>query len=107
MCEGHGSNFMSVSVCVCVCMCMYVCVCLLPCYSSDILVYMFKVRVSCRLSKVCIVWTSLKMFRDMELFVCYNDQRHFFFDKKTPMVLDTIKSGTVYEPLAGSDDYLH
>ena len=51
------------------------------CYraSSYIPGLMSKVRrhtVSCRILKICIVWTSLKMFRsgDMALFACHNDR---------------------------------
>ena len=74
------------------------------------LVYMSKVMrhtVSYRLLKICIVWTSLKTFHlgDMVSFACHNDRRlGFFSTKNTPMVLDTIRSGIVYEPLSRSDD---
>ena len=73
------------------------------------LVYMSKVSrytVSCRFSKICIVWTLLKTFSsgDMvfNLFASYNYQRcSSFSTKNTPMV---ITKGIVYEPLARSDD---
>ena len=47
------------------------------------------------------------MFRsvDMALFACHNDrQLGSFWTKNTPMVLDTITNGIVYEALARSDD---
>ena len=52
------------------------------------------------------MWTSLKMFRsgDIALFACHDDQR---LGSNTPMVLDKITSGIVYEPLAKSDDCLN
>ena len=73
------------------------------------LVYISKVRrheVSYRLLKICVVWTLLKTFRSthMVLFVCHNDwQLGSFSTKNTPMVLDSIRNGMVYEPLARSD----
>ena len=73
----------------------------------------FKLRrhiVSCRLLKICIVWTLLKIFPsgDMALFACHNDQRLGSFSAKNrSMVLDTIGNGIVYEPLARSDNYLN
>ena len=81
--------------------------------AATYLVYMSKVRrytVSSRLLKICIVWTSLKMFcsGDMALFACHNDRRlSSSSTKNTPMVLDTITNGLVYEPLARNDDYLN
>ena len=81
--------------------------------AATYLVYESKTRwhtVSCRLLKVCIVWTSLKSFclGDMASFACHDDQRlRSFSTKNTPMVLDTIINGTVYEPLARIDDYLN
>ena len=69
---------------MCVCMFVRLSVRLSVCVSVTVLVathlvYMSKVRrytVSCRLLKVCIVWTSLKMFHlgDMASFACHNDQ---------------------------------
>ena len=70
------------------------------------LVYKSKVRrhsVSCRHLKICIVWTLLKTFHsgDMVTFACNDDQGlGSFSTKNTPMVLDTITNGTVYETLA-------
>ena len=95
-----------------------VCVCLSDCVSvtalvATYLVYMSKVRwhaVSCRLLKIYIVWTMLKMFRsgDMVLFACHDDQQlGSFSTKNTPMVLNTIRNCIVYELLARSDDYLN
>ena len=76
------------------------------------LVYMSKVTrhtVSCRLSKICIVWTSLKTFPSGKALLASQDDRRLgsFSTKNTPVVLDTIRNGTVYEPLARSDDYLN
>ena len=76
---------------------------------------MSKVRqntVSCRLLKICTctVWTSLKTFHsgDMASFAFHDDwQLGSFSTKTTPMVLDTITNGVVYEPQASSDDYLN
>ena len=50
----------------------------------------------------------LKTFRlrDMASFSCRNDRLRSFLTKNTPMVLDTIRNGIVYEPLARNDDYL-
>ena len=56
MCEGYGSRFVCVCVCVCVCV---------TALAAKYFVCMSKVRhhrVPCRLLKICIVWTSLKMF---------------------------------------------
>ena len=67
---------------------------------------MWRHTVSCRLLKICIMWTSLKTFclRDMASFACHNGWRlGSFWTKNTPMVLDTIRNGIVYEPLARSD----
>ena len=77
------------------------------------LVYMSKVTmytVSCWLLNICIVWTSLKKFRsgDMALLAYHDDRRlGSFSTKNAPMILDTITNDTVYEPQAGSDDYLN
>ena len=77
------------------------------------LVFMSKVRryrVSCRLLQIRIAWTSLKTLRsgDMASFACHDDRRlGSFSTKNTPMVLDTIRNGTVYEPLGRSNDYLN
>ena len=77
------------------------------------LVHMSKLRqytVSCRLLKICIVWTPLKTFDsgDMALSACDDDRQLGAFSiKNTPMVLETITNGIVYEPLARSDDYLN
>ena len=44
----------------------------------------------------------------MALFACHNDWRlGSFSTKDTPMVLDTITNGIVYELLAKSDNYLN
>ena len=81
--------------------------------AATYLVYMSKLRqhtVSSRLLKICIVWTSLKTFHlgDMASFACHDDrQLSSFSTKSTPIVLDTITNGTVYEPLARSDNYLN
>ena len=81
--------------------------------AATYLAYMSKVRrytVSCRLLKICIVWTSLKTFRsgDMALLACHDDrQLSSLSTKNTPMVFGTITKGIVYEPLARSDDYLN
>ena len=56
------------------------------------------------------MWTLLKTFDsgDMALFACHDDRRLDSFSiKNTPMVLETITNGTVYEPLARSDGYLN
>ena len=66
--------------------------------------------VSCRLLKIWVVWTSLKTFPsgDMALFACHDDRRlGSFSTKNTPIVLDTIRNGIVYEPPARSDDHLN
>ena len=43
----------------------------------------------------------------MVLFACHDDRRLDSFSiKNTPMVLDTITNGIIYEPLARIDDYL-
>ena len=73
------------------------------------LVYMSKVRrhtVSCRLLKD-VMWTFLETFclRDVALFACYYDWRLSSFSiKNTPVVLNAIRNGTVYEPLARGDN---
>ena len=95
---------------------LYVCVCVcvsVTALAATYLVYMSKVRrytVSCRLLQICIVWTSLKTFcsGDMASFACHDDRPLCSFStKNTPMVLDTITNGTVYEPLGRSNDYLN
>ena len=56
------------------------------------------------------LWTSLKMVcsEDMARFACHNDRRiGSFSTKNTPILLDTITNGLVYEPLARSDNYLN
>ena len=90
------------------------CVCMsVTALAATYLVYMSKVRrytVFCRFLKTCIVCTSLKMFLsgDMTLFACHDDQQlGSFSTKNTPMVLNTITKGIVYEPLARSDNYLN
>ena len=91
--EGYGSCSVSVSV---------------TALAATYLVYTSKVRwyrVSCRLLNVCIVWILLKTFcsGDMASFACHDDQRlGSFSTKHTPIVLDTITNGIVYEPLAKS-----
>ena len=62
--------------------------------------------VSCRLLKIRIVWTSLKIFYsgDMALFAYHDDWRlSYLMTKNTPMLLDVIINGS----LAKSDDYLN
>ena len=57
-----------------------------------------------------IVWTLLKTFHlgDMASFACHDDGRlGSSSTKNTPMVLDTITNGTVYESLGRSDNYLN
>ena len=67
--------------------------------AATYVVYTSKVRrytVSYRLLKICIVWTSLKMFRsgDIALLACHNDQRFSSFStRNTPVVLDTVTNG--------------
>ena len=83
---------------------MYVCVSVTA-IAATCLVYMSKLRfhtVYCRLLKICIVWTSLKKFRsvDMALFGYRDDWRlSSFLTRNTPMVLDTITNSIVYETL--------
>ena len=104
MCEGYSNR------CVCVCVCVSVSVTVLV---ATYLAYMSKVRrhtVSCRLLKICIAWTLLKIScsGDMVLFACHDDRRlDSFLTKNTPMILDTITNDRVYEPLARSDNYLN
>ena len=92
------------------CVWVYVSVCLLP---ATYLVYMSKVKrhtVSCRLLKTRIVWTWLKTFPlgDVALFACHDDWWLGSFSiKYTPMILDTMRSGMIYEPLARSDNYVN
>ena len=80
--------------------------------AATYLVFMSKVRhhrAHCRLLKICVVWTSLKMFcsGDMALFACHDDRRlGSLSTRNTPMVLDMTRNSNVYEPLARSDDYL-
>ena len=65
------------------------CVCVsVTTLAATYVVYMSKARrhtVSCRLLKVCIVWTLLKMFRsgDMASFACHDDRRLGSFLTKT------------------------
>ena len=90
--EGYSSRFVSEYVCVCVCMCYRTSGYIPGLYVQSEAAY------SCRLLKICIVWTSLKTFHsgDMALFACHNDQRlRSFSTKNTPIVLDTI-NGIVY-----------
>ena len=81
--------------------------------AATYLVYLSKVRrytISCRLLKIYIVWNSLKTFRsgDMASFACHDDRRlGSLWTKNTPKILDMIRNGIVYEPLARSDDYLN
>ena len=103
---GTCARVMVIILCVSVSVCLSLC-----CHASGyILAYVSKVRrhtVSCRLLKVWIVWTSLKMFPsgDMALSACHDDLRlGSFSTKNTPMVLDTIQSSI---PLARTDDYLN
>ena len=99
---GYSSRFVSECVCVSVTM-----------LEATYLVCMSNLRqhtVSCRLLKICIVLTSLKTFcsGDMALLAFHDDQQFGSFStKNTPMVLDMIRNGTVYELLARSDDYLN
>ena len=85
-----------------------VCLCLsVTTLVATYLVYTSKASrytVSCRFLKICIVWTSMKTFSsgDMAPFASHNDWRlSSFSTKNTPMI---ITNGTVYEPLARSDD---
>ena len=93
-----------VVLCVCPCVCL-----LATAPTATYLVYTSKVRrywVSYRLLKICIVWTSLKSFcsGDMASFAYHNDRRlGSFSTKNTPMILDMITNGTVYELIARSD----
>ena len=70
---------------MCVSVSVYLSVTVLP---ATYLVYVSKVRqhtVSCRLLKICIVWTLLKTFRsgDMAIFACHDDlATRLFLDKK-------------------------
>ena len=106
--EGYGNRSVYVYVYVCVLVCLSV-----TTLVATYLVYMSKVRrhiVSCRFLKICIVWTSLKMFcsEDMASFACHNDRRlGSFSTKSTVIVLDTTTNGTVYELLARCDNYLN
>ena len=99
-------------VVLCLSVCLSVCVSVTT-LAATYLVNMSKVRqytVSCGLLQICIVWTSLKTFcsGDMAPFAYHNDQRLGSFSiKNTPMVLDTIRNGTVHEPLGRSNDYLN
>ena len=100
--KGYGNRFVSVSTCVCYCASGYI-----PglCIS--------KVRqhtVSCKLLKICIVWTSLKTFRlgDMASFAHHNDRRLDSFSiKNKPILLGMITNGMVYELLAKNDNYIN
>ena len=102
----HARGYGNRSVCVSMCLSV-------TALAATYLVDMSKVRhytVSCRLLKICILWTSLKMFHsgDMAPFACHDDQRLGSFSTKiTQIVLDTIINGTVYEPLARSNNYLN
>ena len=92
--------------CVCVCLCVCVCVCYHTSgYIPDLCVQSEAAYI------YCILWTSLKLFRlgDMVLFVCHDDRQlgSFLTKKNTPMVLDTIRNGIVFELLATSDDSLN
>ena len=99
MYEGYGSRFVCVSICLS-----------LTALAATYLVYTYKMRrytVSCRFLQICIVRTLLKTFcsGDVALFVCHDDWRlSSFLTKTTPIILDRGTSGTVYEPLARSDD---
>ena len=90
-------------------MCLSVCLSVIA-LPATYMVYVSKVRrhtVSCRLLKICIMWTLLKTFHsgDMAIFSCHDDWRlGSFSTKNTPMVLNTIRNGIVYGPLARSDD---
>ena len=56
----------------------------------------------------CVDFAENLRSEDMVLFVCHDDRRlGFFLTKKVPMVLDMIRNGIVYEPLARSDDYIN
>ena len=90
--EGYSSCFVCVSV-------------------ATNLFCMSKVRrytVSCMLLKICIVWTSLKMFysRDIVSFASHNDWWLSFSWQKTHQSFLTWLqiNGIVYELLAKSDD---
>ena len=56
------------------------------------------------------MWTSLKAVYsgDMASFACHDAQQLGSFSiKNTPMLLDMITNGLVYQLLAKSDDYLN
>ena len=80
---GAYARVMVIVPCVCVSVCLSV-----TALAATYLVYMSKVRwytVSCRLLKICIVWTSLKTFYsgDMASFACHDDRvTQLFLDKK-------------------------
>ena len=78
------------------------------------LVYMSKVRrhtVSCRLLKIynhyCVDLLKTFCLGDIYYLPAMMISDLALLDKNTPMVLDTIRNGIVYEPLARSDDYLN
>ena len=79
MSGGYGSHSVCLSVCVSVS--------LTTALAATYLIYKSKVRghsVSCRLLKMCIVWTLLKTFglRDMAAFACNNDHGLGSFSSK-------------------------
>ena len=95
--EGYGSRSVYLSVCYCA-----------SCYipgSYNCMSKVMRYRVSCRLLKISIVWTSLGMFCSGDMPVTMIGDSALS-PPKTPMVLDTITNGIVYELLARSDDYL-
>ena len=81
--EGYGSR-----VCVSVCLCI-----VFPALAATYLVYRCQVRcyrVPYGVTNVCIVWILLKLLcsRDMALFACHEDPRHFLLREDSPMVLN-------------------
>ena len=57
----------------------------------------------------CVDFTENVLFGRYSIQFAYHDDRRLgsFLTKNTPMILDTIRNGTVYEPLDRSDDYLN
>ena len=92
-------------VCVCVCVCYHASGYILGLYVQSEAAYSFLQAFK---DMYCV--DLLKIFHsgDMALCACHDDRRlGSFSTKNTPMVLDMIKNGIVYESLARSDDYLN
>ena len=84
---------------------MCVC-CRASCYIPDLYVQSEVVSSFLRAFKdmYCVDFAENVCSGDMASFACHNDQQlGCFSTKNTPIVLDTIINGTVYEPLARSD----